>query len=181
MHFARSRAAVILLALLGLQLSAVHGSALAATEVRQHPGGIQLSATDATVKEVLDTLAISYKLTYSIPASLHGKLTVRCSGTLRHILKHALDGHDYFLKALDDSIQVIILEASDAAIVPGTAPVARTAPVATSGPVITASNTTNTPAPDGAAPASGPVLPAAKSAPPLASYLHQEPAAPSKP
>jgi hypothetical protein len=161
---------VIFAALLGLQLSAMRGSALAATEVRGQPGGIQLSATNATVKEVLDALAISYKLSYRIPASLHGELTVRCSGTLRQILEHALDGHDYFLKVLDDSIEVVVLEASGKAT------------VAASGPVITASNTTNMSGPRGAASAIGPVLPeATTSAPPLANYLHQEPAAPSAP
>ena len=155
MHFPKSRAAVIFSALLGFQLSAMHGSALAATEVRGQPGGIQLKATNATVKEVLDALATSYKLTYRIPSGLHGDLTVRCSGTLRQILEHALDGHDYFLKVLDDSIEVVVLEARG------------TATVVASGPS----------APGGAASATGPVLPAAKSAPPLANYLHQEPIA----
>jgi hypothetical protein len=165
MHFARSRAAVILLALLGLQLSAVHGPALAATEVHGQPGGIQLNATNATVKEILDALATSYKLTYRIPSSLHSDLTVRCSGTLRHILEHALYGHDYFLKVLDDSVEVVVLESSD------------TATAASSGPVIPASHTTNGSAVGAAASAPGPILPEAKSAPPLASYLHQEPIA----
>jgi hypothetical protein len=164
MHFARSRAAVTFLALLGLQLSTMHGSALAATEVRGHLGGIQLNATDATVKDVLDALATSYNLTYRIPSGLPGDLTVRCSGTLRQILARALVGHNYFLKVLDGSIEVVVLEASG------------TATVASSGPVIAASYTTNR-SDGGAALAAGPVLPEAKSAPPLASYLHQEPVA----
>jgi type II secretory pathway component GspD/PulD (secretin) len=152
MHFSRSRAAVIFSALLGLQLSAMQGSALAATEVREQSGGIQLNATNATIKEVLDALATSYKLTYRIPSGLRDDLTVRCSGTLRQILEHALDGHDYILKVSDDSIEVVVLEASGTAI------------VASSGP-------------DGAAPATGPVLPEPKPVLSLANYLHQEPTA----
>jgi hypothetical protein len=157
MHFPRSQAAVIFVALLGFQLSAMHGSALAATEVRGQPGGIQLNATNATVKEVLDALAISYKLTYRIPTSLHGDLTVRCSGTLRQILEHALYGHNYILKVLDDSIEVVVLDASGAVT------------VAASGPAIAANNTTNKSTPE------------AKSVPPLANYLHQEPVASGTP
>jgi len=164
MPFARSRAAVIFLALLGLQLSAMQGSALAATEVHGQPAGIQLNATNATIKEVLDALATSYKLTYKIPSSLNGDITVRCSGTLRQILEHALDGHDYILKVSDESIEVVVLEASG------------TATVASSGPASAAPNDTNSSA-HGAAPATGPVLPEPKPVLSLANYLHQEPVA----
>jgi hypothetical protein len=164
MHFARSRAAVIFTAMLGLQLSSMQGSALAATEVREQPAGIQLNATNATIKEVLDALAISHKLTYRIPSSLHGDLTVRCSGTLRQILERALDGHDYILKVLDDSIEVIVLEASGRAT------------VASSVSVSAATNDTN-PSAHAAAPATGPVLPEPRPVLSLANYLHQEPTA----
>src|SRR6516165_1837431 len=128
MHFPRSRAAVIFSALLGLQLS-VHRSALAATDVQGQTDSVELNATNATIKEILDALATSYKVTYQIPRSLQGDLTFHRSGTLREILARTLYGNDYFLKVLDDdSIEVVVLGASG-----GTTPASTGAAAVTAG------------------------------------------------
>jgi len=188
MHFPRSRAAVIFSALLGFQLS-VHGSALAATDVQGQTDSIELNATNATIKEILDALATSYKVTYQIPRSLQGDLTFHRSGTLREILARTLYGNDYFLKVLDDdSIEVVVLGASggttpstgaaavaSAAAAP-TAAAAVASAAAVSSAVIAAGNNANPPA-RSAPPATGPVLPDRDAPPPLAAFLHQEPVA----
>jgi len=159
-----SRAALIFFTLVGLQLSSMHQPALAATEVRGQVGDIQLDANNATIKEVLEVLARSYKLTYKIPPSLHSDLTVHCSGTLRQILERALDGHDYILKVLDDHVEVVVLGASG------------TTSVAPSASAIAVSTNTNASAP-GREPVVGPGMPEHKPAPPLSSYLSQGPGA----
>jgi hypothetical protein len=188
MHFPRSRAAVIFSALLGLQLS-VHRSALAATDVQGQTDSVELNATNATIKEILDALATSYKVTYQIPRSLQGDLTFHRSGTLREILERTLYGNDYFLKVLDDdSIEVVVLGISGgttpastgaAAVTAGAAaaPTAAAASAAAvSSAVIAAGNNANPPA-RSASPATGPVLPDRNAPPPLAAFLHQEPIA----
>jgi hypothetical protein len=188
MHFPRSRAAVIFSALLGLQLSA-HGSALAATDVQGQTDSVELNATNATIKEILDALATSYKVTYQIPRSLQGDLTFHRSGTLREILERTLYGNDYFLKVLDDdSIEVVVLGASGgttpgstgAAAVTASAAAAPTAAAASaaavSSAVIAAGNNANPPA-RSASPATGSVLPDRNAPPPLAAFLHEEPIA----
>ena len=188
MHFPRSRAAVIFSALLGLQLS-VHRSALAATDVQGQTDSVELNATNATIKEILDALATSYKVTYQIPRSLQGDLTFHRSGTLREILERTLYGNDYFLKVLDDdSIEVVVLGISGgttpastgaAAVTAGAAAAptaAATSAAAVSSAVIAAGNNANPPA-RSASPATGPVLPDRNAPPPLAAFLHQEPIA----
>jgi hypothetical protein len=167
----RSRAstAVLFLAWVGLQLHSMHEPALAATEVRGQPDAIQLVAENASIKDILDALAASYKLTYKLPPNLRSELTDHYSGTLRQILERILDGNDYILKVFDDSIDVVVLGASGAVA------------VASSGPEVTAGNDTKVPSATGSAPASGPVLPSPSTAPPLASYLSQGPAASNTP
>ena len=190
MHFLRSRAAVIFSALLGLQLS-VHRSALAATDVQGQTDSVELNATNATIKEILDALATSYKVTYQIPRSLQGDLTFHRSGTLREILERTLYGNDYFLKVLDDdSIEVVVLGTSGgttpastgaaavAVSAAASAAAAPTAAAAVSSAVIAADNNVNPPA-RSAPLATGPVLPDRDAPPPLAAFLHQEPIASS--
>ena len=142
----------------------MHASVLAATEVRGPPDDIQLGAQNASIKEVLDTLAASYKLIYKLPPNIRADLTIQCSGTLRQILERVLDGNDYVLKVFEDSVEVVVLGAAGAAA------------VASSGPVITVSKNTDAPTPT-LARVSGPALPEAKAAPPLTNYLSQAPTA----
>ena len=188
MHFPRSRAAVIFSALLGFQLS-VHGSALAATDVQGQTDSIELNATNATIKEILDALATSYKVTYQIPRSLQGDLTFHRSGTLREILARTLYGNDYFLKVLDDdSIEVVVLGTSGgttpastaaATVAVSAAASAASAPKAAAAvsAAVTAAGNNATPPTRNAQPATGPALPDRDAPPPLAAFLHQEPVA----
>ena len=155
---------MILAVSVGLQLNFMDASVLAATEVRGPPDDIQLGAQNASIKEVLDTLAASYKLTYKLPANVRADLTIQCSGTLRQILERVLDGNDYVLKVFEDSVEVVVLGTSGAAA------------VTSSAPMITVSKNTDVPTANPAR-VSGPVLPGAKVAPPLTNYLSQTPAA----
>jgi hypothetical protein len=147
----------------GLQLNFLDASVLAATDVRGPPDDIQLGARNASIKEVLDTLAASYKLVYKLPANIRADLTIQCSGTLHRILECVLDGNDYVLKVFEDSVEVVVLGTSGAAA------------VASSGPVITVSKNSDAPTANPAR-VSGPALPGAKAAPPLTNYLSQVPA-----
>jgi len=163
-HRLRARfTAAIASALVGLQLNLPDGSALAATEVRGRLDDMELGAQNASVKEVLETLAAHYKLTYRVPANLPSDLTIQCSGTLRQILERVLDGNDYILKVSEDSMEVVVLGVSGATA------------VAIPGPVITV-NKSATPSPPSSTPVTRPAPPESKSAPPLTSYLSQVPA-----
>jgi hypothetical protein len=132
--------------------------------VRGQQDDIQLSAKNASIKEILDALATSQKLSYKLSPNLRADITVQCSGTLRQILERILDGSDYILKVFDDGIEVVVLGTSGLAAVASSVPVS-TANKSTN--VSTASSTSGL----------GPVLPETTPAPPLTSYLSQGPTA----
>jgi hypothetical protein len=155
---------MIVAALVGFHLNFMDASVLAATDVRGPPDDIRLGAQNASIREVLDTLAASYKLIYKLPANVRADLTIQCSGTLRQILERVLDGNDYVLKVSEDGIEVVVLGASGAAA------------IAAAGPVITVNKNTDASTPSSAK-VSGPVQPQAKAPPPLTNYLSQSPAA----
>jgi hypothetical protein len=172
----RAQALAMFLILVGLQLTAMHGSAWALTEIRGQQDDLQLSAKDASIKEILDALATSQKLRYKLPPNLRVDLTVQCSGTLRQILERVLDGNDYILKVFDDAIEVVVLGNS------GAVAVVSSAPLSTANKSTNVSTANSTPGPStankntnvstaGSTP--GPVLPETSAAPPLTSFLSQ--------
>jgi hypothetical protein len=96
--------------------------AAAETEVLGQPSALQLRAEHASIREVLAALAASFKLTYRLPTNVNRNLNVRYSGNLRGVLARILDGNDYFVKYVDDGIEVIVLRASEAVVASDTPP-----------------------------------------------------------
>ena len=166
---AQAKAAVICAAVIFAQLGTVLGPASAATEVRGQPDQMQLRAENASIKEVLDALSATFKLTYKLPPRIGREVSGLYSGTLHQVLARVIDGNDYIVKVLDNGIEVVVLGTSGAAT------------VATSGHAVARSESAvapsmpsckpTPPASKPIVPASGPTLPASSPPPPLARYL----------
>jgi hypothetical protein len=156
---ARAKTALLYAAVIGA-LSATLGAASAATEVRGQPDEMQLRAENASTREVLDALSVTFKLTYKLPPNIGRNVTGLYSGTLHQVLGRILDGNDYIVKVSDNGVEVVVLGASAATA------------IAASGQVIARSENTTAPAvPPSRPTASTPTLPASAAPPPLASYL----------
>jgi hypothetical protein len=161
---ARMAAAVIGSAVIAAALGIMPGPALAATEVRGRPADMQLRTENASIREVLDALARSFKLTYRLPPTISRQVSGLYSGTLYQVLARILDGHDYIVEVSDSGTKVVVLGTSGATAIP---------PPALAGPVIPAlatpaappapasADSENAPAPQGSP---------SKVAPPLTSF-----------
>jgi hypothetical protein len=166
---ARAKAAVICAAVIFALLGTVLGPASAATEVRGQPDQMQLRVENASIKEVLDALSATFKLTYKLPPSIGREVSGLYSGTLHQVLARILDGNDYIVKVLDNGIEVVVLGTSGATTIATSGHAVAKSESAVA-PSVAASKPTP-PASKPIVPASGPTLPASSPPPPLASYL----------
>jgi hypothetical protein len=102
--------------------------ASAETQVRGQSDNIYLQAENASIGEVLAALSAEFKLTYKLASSPGRTVTGVYSGPLQQVLVRVLDSHDYFIKNLDDSVDVVVLGASSMSAQPS--PIAALAPSA---------------------------------------------------
>jgi hypothetical protein len=93
-------------------LSATLGPAWAVTQVRGQPDDMYLQAENASIGEVLASLAAEFKLTYRLSSNPGRTVTGVYSGTLQQVLVRVLDSHDYVIKNLDDSVEIVVFGAS---------------------------------------------------------------------
>ena len=166
---ARTKTALVCVAIIGALLGTMLGPASAATELQGQPDDIQLRAENASTREVLDALSATFKLTYKLPPNIGRDVTGLYSGTLHQVLARILDGNNYIVKVSDNGVEVVVLGASGATA------------IAASGQAIARSESTvassvppfkpTLPAAVPALPASGPILPTSSPPPPLATYL----------
>lgn len=133
-----SIAAVLALALLSVGVS----GALAATEVRGEERNLQIEAKNASIREILDSLATKYPLTYKLPPNLNRVVTGRYAGSLAQVLRRVLDGNDFIIKASDNLVEVVVFGSSQA-----TAVVAAELPSAPKPPTLPAGGFPSTPPP----------------------------------
>ena len=143
----------------GVLFSMLLRPALAATQVRGELDDLQITAQNASIREILEALSAKFKLAYKLPPGIDGNLTGSYSGTLRRTLARILDGNDYFVEVSDGGIKVVVLGASRT-----------TANQTASQPVAVNENTLAALAPSKSAP--DPTPASSKSPPPpLANYL----------
>lgn len=121
---------------------AVQSPARAGSEVQGGPGDLRLSVDNASTREVLQILANSFGVTFSLPASAGRNLSGTYSGTLRQVLARVLDGTDYILKVSEDAVEVVILGASGAPAIASSRP-----PIVAQNNVIPAAFTSKAPPP----------------------------------
>jgi hypothetical protein len=93
-------------------LSATLGPASGETRVQGQPDDMFLQAENASIGEVLAALSAEFKLTYKLASNPGRTVTGIYSGTLQQVLVRVLDSHDYFIKNLDDSVEIVVLGAS---------------------------------------------------------------------
>src|SRR5262245_31506930 len=131
------------------------GLASAATQLTGQQDELKITATNASVREILESLSSKFNLTYRLPPGVSGELTGQYSGTLNQVLARILDGNDYILEISDSAATILVLGPSGTAPLstqPALNAIALTPPKLTLGPT--------------------PVPAAAKSPPPpLSNYL----------
>ena len=157
----RANLAITAVAMIGALLSITLRSASAATQVRGQQDDLQITAQNASIREVLDALSARFKLTYKLSPGIGRYLTGLYSGTLHQALARILDGNDYIVEVTDDGVEVVVLGTSGRIV---NAPVSQT--------VAASENTVAPLAPSKPAAALKPIPPYSKSSPPpLATYL----------
>ena len=109
----RTSAAVTGLLLMVFLLFAERASATAEIEGSEHD--VVLRVKNAPIKDVLDALAVRFKLTYRAPLNLTRELSGRYSGSLNQVLVRILDDVDYVVEAADDGIKLVIFNPADKA------------------------------------------------------------------
>jgi hypothetical protein len=102
----------IWLAVIAALLRATLGPVSAETQVRGQPDDMYLQAENASIGEILASLSAEFKLTYKLASNLDRTVTGVYSGTLQQVLVRVLDSHDYFIRNLDDRVEIVVLGAS---------------------------------------------------------------------
>src|SRR5215510_4086202 len=103
--------AAVTAGLLLFLLSAERASAMAEIEGSEHD--VVLRVKNAPIKDVLDALAVRFKLTYRAPLNLTRELSGRYSGSLNQVLVRILDDVDYVVDSSNDSIKLVILNPAE--------------------------------------------------------------------
>jgi hypothetical protein len=105
-------------------LAALALPAAAKTEVRGQSQAIELMAENATVGEVLATLAGAFPLAYKAGPGLERRVTGTYSGTLLRVLRLVLEGYDHIIKNSADGVEIVALRvrASGVTAVSGATP-----------------------------------------------------------
>jgi hypothetical protein len=81
-------------------------------EVRGSFSDLQLRANDAPIRQVLDALGRSFKVTYYLPSSVNRVVSGSFSGSLPQVLARLLDGHNYIIREMEDAAEVVVLGAA---------------------------------------------------------------------
>jgi type II secretory pathway component GspD/PulD (secretin) len=115
-------------AVIAALLSVTLRPAAAETQIRRQADDIYLRAENASIREVLAALSAEFNLTYKLGSNSERTVTGVYSGPLQQILVRVLESHDYFIKNLDDRIEVVVLGASSMSAQPS--PIAALAPPA---------------------------------------------------
>jgi hypothetical protein len=89
--------------------------ASATTEIEGSEHDVVLRVKNAPIKDVLDALAVRFKLSYRAPLNLTRELSGRYSGSLNQVLVRILDDVDYVVEAADDGIKLVIFNPADKA------------------------------------------------------------------
>lgn len=97
---------------IGALLGTLLQPASSATEVRGQLNSMHVRAENAPIREVLDALAATFKLTYLLPSNIGRVVSGLYSGSLYEILARVLDGNDYIIKISDNQIEIAVLGAS---------------------------------------------------------------------
>ena len=102
------------MAAMGALLGTMVQPTSASTEVRGQVNEMQLRAESASIREVLNALSATFKLTYKLPPNIDRTVTGLYLGSLRQVLSRILDGNDYIVNVSDNGIEVVVLRASGA-------------------------------------------------------------------
>jgi hypothetical protein len=154
-------------AVVGALLIATSRPCSAGTEVQGQADEMQLTAQNASVKEIFEALSAKFTLIYKLPPNIGHTVTGRYAGTLRQVLGRILDGNDYIVTIVDGRVDVVVLGASGATAGATPAGIAIVAPAA---PIVS-SNQPSARIPAAASVTRPPVVPAGSSPPPLATYV----------
>jgi len=171
----RARMALVWAAVTGTVLRLALGPASASTEVEGQRENVKLRTENASIREVLDALSATFKLTYKLAPNVLRNLTGLYSGTLNQVLARVLDGNDFVVEISGDGVNIVVIGTSGmsgrnspgpaiaaaSAILPAGDAAAPTGPA--SKPALPASKPTLQ--------AASPSLPSSKPVPPLTSYL----------
>jgi hypothetical protein len=98
-------------ALIGALLSVTLGPAAAETQVRGQPDDMSLQAENASIGEILAALSAEFNIGYKLAAIPGRSVTGNYSGTLQQVLVRVLDSYNYFIKNLDDRMEIVVLGA----------------------------------------------------------------------
>jgi hypothetical protein len=115
----RARNAVLMISVCGL-LSTLPSFAHAETRVAGGRASVRVEAQNATLQEVLAALHSSFGLKYQILTDLNRSVNGTYSGSLREVTLRLLDGCNFFVRKLDDDLEVVVIGLSASL---GTAPV----------------------------------------------------------
>jgi len=96
------------LVVIGALLSMPLGFAFAATQVTGQQEDLQITAQNASIREIIEALSAKFNLAYKLPPTISGNLAGHYSGSLGRVLARILDGNDYILEILDSRVTVVV-------------------------------------------------------------------------
>jgi hypothetical protein len=106
------------IALLSIVPTIVH----AETEVVGRIAALRVEARNSTLREVLSTLGSSLGLRYKMSADLDRSVSGTYNGSLREVLARLLDGYDFFMRQVGDTMEVVIITSATSSPITATTP-----------------------------------------------------------
>ncbi len=96
-------------ALLAIAASLSHTAGFASPAVTGSADAVRIDAGDASINEILETLAHSFDLKYKPTPALNKQLTGTYQGSLRRVIARVLEGHNYVLRDRGGMLELTIL------------------------------------------------------------------------
>jgi hypothetical protein len=99
---------------LGVALTTAPTSALAEALVHGSLEAVIIEANNTSIEEILAALSNAFDLHYRSMANLEKPLTGNYAGSLQKVMKHILNGYNFYVKTGNGVIEVTVLETSNA-------------------------------------------------------------------